>query len=246
MRFPALTIFGLCFCSCVPAGYGQQQQDRRDGRESEFGSRASIAESIVNRMMLFDKNKDGRLTRDEITDSRLLRLFDRADANKDGVVTKDELVALAAAMAQDEPENRDDRRGPPDGPDGGPPGGGPGGGPRSGRGGPPQPGQVLPPFLQEALKLSSDQKQQLAQLQKEVDDRLAKILTADQKKQLKQMRPGFGRGGPGGRGGPNDGPGGPDGGRPGGPGGRGGQDDGGRGPGGPGGRGPGGSPPERD
>src|SRR5882724_7960168 len=50
--------------------------------------------SAVARMMAFDKNKDGKLTRDEVTDERLRSLFDRADANKDGVVTKEELTAL--------------------------------------------------------------------------------------------------------------------------------------------------------
>ena len=49
-------------------------------------------------MMTFDKNKDGKLTKDEVTDVRLHRLFDRADANKDGVVTKEELMALAAKL----------------------------------------------------------------------------------------------------------------------------------------------------
>ena len=48
--------------------------------------------------MAFDKNKDGKLTKDEITDPRLHRLFDRADADKDGVVTREELIALAAQL----------------------------------------------------------------------------------------------------------------------------------------------------
>jgi hypothetical protein len=39
-------------------------------------------------MMALDKNKDGKLTRDEVTDPRLLRLFEQADTNQDGVVTK--------------------------------------------------------------------------------------------------------------------------------------------------------------
>ena len=38
------------------------------------------------------------------------------------------------------------------------------------------------------LKLTDDQKTQVAELQKEVDAKLAKILTADQQKQLKEMR----------------------------------------------------------
>jgi len=62
------------------------------------GGRARIddVDSFVARMMAFDKNKDGKLTRDEITDDRLLRLFDRADSKKVGVVTKDDLAALYA------------------------------------------------------------------------------------------------------------------------------------------------------
>jgi hypothetical protein len=70
-----------------------------------------------------------------------------------------------------------------------------------------RPGEVLPPMLQQRLNLSADQKTQLAALQKEVDARLEKILSADQKQQLNDMR--------------NRGPGGPRGGRrpPGGPGG---------------------------
>src|SRR5947209_6189294 len=56
---------------------------------------------IVTRMMAFDKNKDGKLTKDEITDERLMRLFEQADTNKDGVVTKEELMALAAKLDAD-------------------------------------------------------------------------------------------------------------------------------------------------
>src|SRR5262249_49504234 len=83
-------------------------------------------------------------------------------------------------------------------------GGGPGGRGRGGPGGlggfggPPQPGQLLPPFMQERLKLTDEQKKQLEALQKEVDGKLAKILTEEQQKQLKEMPQGFG---PGGRGG---------------------------------------------
>src|SRR5438477_12833034 len=92
---------------------------------------------LVTRMMAFDKNKDGKLTKDEVTDPRLHRLFDRADANKDGVVTREELMALAAQLEAE--ASREGARGGP--------GGFGGRGPGGGFGGPPQPGQVLPPFL---------------------------------------------------------------------------------------------------
>ena len=46
------------------------------------------------RMMAFDRNGDGKLSKDEVTDARLQSLFKRADANKDGLVTKEELTAL--------------------------------------------------------------------------------------------------------------------------------------------------------
>jgi hypothetical protein len=98
---------------------------------------------IVTRMMAFDKNKDGKLTKDEVTDPRLHRLFDRADANKDGVVTKEELMALASQLETE--YGQDSGRG---GFGGfGPSGPGPGGfGGRGGRGprGPGRPGGFGP------------------------------------------------------------------------------------------------------
>ena len=72
---------------------------------------------------------------------------------------------------------------------------------------PPKPGQVLPGFMQDQLKLSAEQKKQLDELQKEVDAKLSKILTPEQKKSLEDMRTFRGPGGFGPPGGP--GPGGP-------------------------------------
>jgi hypothetical protein len=77
---------------------------------------------------------------------------------------------------------------------------------------PPQPGQVLPAMFHNMLRLTPEQKKQLEELQKDVDKRLAGILTDEQKKQIKDMQNRFGRGGPpafgppgGGRGGPGPG-----------------------------------------
>jgi hypothetical protein len=78
-----------------------------------------------------------------------------------------------------------------------------------------QPGELLPGFLQDMLRLSDPQKRQLADLQKQTDSKLEKILNEEQRAQLKRIKesgPG-GFGGPGGRAG---GPGGPPDGRQGG------------------------------
>jgi EF hand len=175
--------------------------------------RQSDGDDLVPRMMAFDKDGDGKLTRAEVTDARLLRLFDRADANKDGTVTKEELTTLAA--------KEEVKDGGPGGPGGfGPPGGGrggfgpPGGGPGGPMMAPMRPGEILPGMFQQRLKLSDEQKSQVEDLQKDVDARLAKILTSEQNAQLKEMRSrgpgGFGPGGrgrpPGGGAPPPDGP----------------------------------------
>lgn len=89
-----------------------------------------------------------------------------------------------------------------------PPGGGKGGpGGKGGFGGGfgmrGQPGQIMPAFLQERLKLTDDQKKAVADLQKEVQTKLDKILTDEQRAELKKLReqgPG-GFGGAGGKGG---------------------------------------------
>jgi len=176
-------VFAAVFLALSASYVAAQRSPRRAGRN------APNAGSFVDRMMSFDKNKDGKLTKSEITDDRLLRLFDRADADKDGTVTKQELTALA----EREPSA------PPGGPGFGPP---PMGGP----------GQILPVPLRQLLELSAEQTAQVEALQKEVDGKLDKILNAEQKAQLKQMRergpggfgpPGFG---PPGFGPPGDGP----------------------------------------
>lgn len=84
-----------------------------------------------------------------------------------------------------------------------------------------QVGQVMPSFLAERLELTDEQKKEIEVLQKEVTAKLDKILTAEQKKQIEEMRtrggrPGGDRGRPGGERGRPGRPGGdrPDGDRP--------------------------------
>ena len=95
------------------------------------------------------------------------------------------LVVLVGAIALAQPpDDRDPYRGRDDGP---PPGRrqGP---PPPGRPMPWEPGKIIPPPVQDELRLTDDQQKQLAELEKEVKDRILKILTEDQKKKLKDFR----------------------------------------------------------
>ena len=141
-------------------------------------SRSADAENLVERMSAFDKNGDGALPRSEVTDQRLLRLFDRADAGMNGKVTKEELTALTTKEHSDQPDFFGGFGGPP---------GGPGGPPPGFTGGMPRPGEILPPMLRRDLKLTPEQTQALEKLQREVDQSLDTILTDAQKKQLKEI-----------------------------------------------------------
>ncbi|HEY3788566.1 MAG TPA: hypothetical protein VGL71_06905, partial [Urbifossiella sp.] len=109
------------------------------------------------------------------------------------------IVLTVTAAAQPPGGDKNDKGGP-----GGKGGfGGPGGkggfggfGGQGGKGGfgmRPQPGVIMPPFIQDRLKLSDEQKKAIADLQKEVDSKLEKMLTADQRAELKKMK----EGGPG-------------------------------------------------
>ena len=149
--------------------------------------------------MALDKNGDGKLSKEEMGGQRMAAMFQKADADKDGFVTKAEIEKMFATMQGGRPGGEGGQGGRPGG-EGGRPGGegGPGG-----RGGPPMPGQILPEFLQEQLSLTAAQKKQLAELQKQVDARLDKMLSGEQKAKLKEMaQRGPGRPGPGGDGPP--------------------------------------------
>lgn len=69
-----------------------------------------------------------------------------------------------------------------------------------------RPGDVLPRFLRDFLELNDDQNKQIAELQKETDERLKKILSAEQLEKLKSQRDVMAMGGPPGPGGPGGGP----------------------------------------
>jgi Ca2+-binding EF-hand superfamily protein len=161
-------------------GRGGRGGPRRGGpRGGNDGGR------MAERLMGFDKNKDGKLAADEVPE-RMQRLVKNADKDKDGFVDKDELAAVAAQVGGDgDSEGRGNRgrygRG------GGRPGGrGPGG--PGGRGGPPNPEMMV----KHAFEFDADKNGQLSKTEME----------AFAKQMGQNRRAGGGRpdrGGPGGR-----------------------------------------------
>jgi Ca2+-binding EF-hand superfamily protein len=74
---------------------GRGGRGERGGRGGERGEASGpSADEMVQTWMAFDKNGDGRLTRDELPE-RMQGLFDRADENKDGFLTPDEIRKVA-------------------------------------------------------------------------------------------------------------------------------------------------------
>jgi hypothetical protein len=55
-------------------------------------------------------------------------------------------------------------------------------------GGPPRSGQFLPVDVQQRLKLSDDQRKQINDLQKELEAKILKVLTEEQRRQFEEMR----------------------------------------------------------
>ncbi len=197
MRISTGTIVVGVFVAMGSLAGGQPPERPADGsKENRSGTDAT---SFIARMLTFDANHDGQLAKDEITDTRILALFNRADANNDGIVTKEELTTLFGKESASLGRGFDGGSGGPGGP--GRRGiGGPGGRGGPGPGGPPPIGEVLPPHVKGMLQLSNAQRKKIDALQKMVDTRLDQILTEEQKQQLKELRD-HGPGGPeGGRG----------------------------------------------
>ena len=77
---------------------------RQAVEQSRGGPERLNAESIVEHIMSFDKNKDGKISKDELPE-RMQDLMEKGDANQDGFLDKDEIKKLATEMAK---EQRDD------------------------------------------------------------------------------------------------------------------------------------------
>jgi hypothetical protein len=76
-----------------PGGRGGRGRGGPGGR----GRGGLSVDQIVDRIMSFDKNKDGKITKDELPE-RLQNLIEKGDTNKDGALDKDEVKALATKL----------------------------------------------------------------------------------------------------------------------------------------------------
>jgi Ca2+-binding EF-hand superfamily protein len=82
-----------------PFGRGGRRGRGDDGERG--GGAGAAPDDLADTLMAFDRNGDGRLVRAEVPD-RFQGLFERADADKDGALTKDELTKSANAAAAQE------------------------------------------------------------------------------------------------------------------------------------------------
>src|SRR5262245_56746595 len=74
---------------------GAQPPGQKQGPQRRLVQSAPSVEDIVKRIMAFDKNKDGKVTKDELPE-RMHDLIARGDTNKDGALDKDEIRKLAS------------------------------------------------------------------------------------------------------------------------------------------------------
>jgi EF hand len=83
------------------------------------GLRTIAADDLVERLMAYDKNKDGKVTKDELPE-RMHGLIEQGDTDGDGALSLAEIKALAAKLNRQNGPGGPGGRGGPGGPPGGP------------------------------------------------------------------------------------------------------------------------------
>jgi hypothetical protein len=81
-------------------GKGGKKGKKGKGGFGGFGG-GLTEEDMIERLMAFDKNKDGKITRDELPE-RMQGLIARGDTNKDGALDKEEIRKLARTLTRDD------------------------------------------------------------------------------------------------------------------------------------------------
>jgi hypothetical protein len=104
MRHKILWVgFIAALVMALVAGDGGLAQPPGGKKKGDFGGKGGkkggsvTVDQIVERIMAFDKNNDGKITKDELPE-RMQHLIALGDTNKDGALDKQEVQALAEAL----------------------------------------------------------------------------------------------------------------------------------------------------
>ncbi len=94
-----LALVLITILTLVDGGVAQPPGGKKGfGKKGGKGPGESITvERIVERLLTFDKNKDGKITADELPE-RMQHLIAMGDTNKDGALDRDELTKLATTL----------------------------------------------------------------------------------------------------------------------------------------------------
>jgi hypothetical protein len=100
MRSIKLLLMSALMAALVIGGAGEAQPpDPKQGPPRGLDRPAPIrVDDIVERIMAFDKDKDGKVTKDELPE-RMHHLIALGDTNKDGALDKDEVKKLVTKLA---------------------------------------------------------------------------------------------------------------------------------------------------
>lgn len=86
-------IFMLASTSEAQMPGGNQQGKGQGGQNNQ-------ADAIINQLMRMDFNNDGKLSKYEVTDQRLMQVFDQIDTSRDGFIAREELTQFFQQMNQ--------------------------------------------------------------------------------------------------------------------------------------------------
>jgi hypothetical protein len=170
---PPAFLAGFVLVGASPA----QLPDSKQGPSTVPTQPAPVSvDDIVERITAFDKNKDGKVTKDELPE-RMHHLIELGDTNKDGALDRDGIRKLATKLAAGDAIRPDGGSGP-----GAAGGFGVGGGVREG------PGPAAIKVVVEDLKLSSAKKEQAMAAVKAHEEKVRKLMEQAHAELLEKMK----------------------------------------------------------